>query len=254
MIDIVTHILPTADDGARNIKETFDLIQEAKEAGFTDLILTSTYRKDFFELDSLERKALMNSILINIKSKGIGMNLYLGNKIYYDENIIELIKNMYVSPLNNTRYILIEMPYDIKEDKINECIVELLKNNFIPILASVEKYKFVQKNPNSLIKYINMGVLMQGNFGSIIGIEGKKEEKTIIKMLENNLIHFLATDVYYSKTIYLKINEILDKLKTIIPKEEIDELTTVNPRLVIEDEIIDIRKPLQIKHKFLNIF
>ena len=37
MIDFHTHIIPNIDDGSRSIEETFNLIQEAKEAGFENL-------------------------------------------------------------------------------------------------------------------------------------------------------------------------------------------------------------------------
>ena len=37
MIDFHTHILPNIDNGSRNIEETFNLIKEAKEAGFENL-------------------------------------------------------------------------------------------------------------------------------------------------------------------------------------------------------------------------
>ncbi|MGN1301731.1 MAG: CpsB/CapC family capsule biosynthesis tyrosine phosphatase, partial [Clostridia bacterium] len=36
MIDIHTHIIPNIDDGSKSVEETFKLINEAKEAGFTD--------------------------------------------------------------------------------------------------------------------------------------------------------------------------------------------------------------------------
>ena len=38
MIDFHSHILPSIDDGARNIDETIALIKEAKEAVFTDIL------------------------------------------------------------------------------------------------------------------------------------------------------------------------------------------------------------------------
>ena len=40
MIDFHTHILPNIDNGSRNIEETFNLIKEAKEAGFEGIVLT----------------------------------------------------------------------------------------------------------------------------------------------------------------------------------------------------------------------
>ena len=34
MVDVHTHIIPSVDDGARNVEETFNLIKEAKNARF----------------------------------------------------------------------------------------------------------------------------------------------------------------------------------------------------------------------------
>ena len=38
MIDIHCHILPNIDDGSRSIEESMQMIREAYEAGFTDII------------------------------------------------------------------------------------------------------------------------------------------------------------------------------------------------------------------------
>ena len=43
MIDIHTHILPEIDDGSQSINDTFDMIDEAYKAGFTEIITTSHY-------------------------------------------------------------------------------------------------------------------------------------------------------------------------------------------------------------------
>ena len=43
MVDFHTHILPSIDDGSKNIEETFSLIQEAEKAGFNKIISTSHY-------------------------------------------------------------------------------------------------------------------------------------------------------------------------------------------------------------------
>ena len=43
MIDIHTHIIPNIDDGSKSVEETFNLLNEAEIAGFTDIILTPHY-------------------------------------------------------------------------------------------------------------------------------------------------------------------------------------------------------------------
>ena len=47
MIDFHSHILPSVDDGSRNMEETLNLIQEAKEVGFTKIISTSHYMQNY---------------------------------------------------------------------------------------------------------------------------------------------------------------------------------------------------------------
>ena len=49
MIDFHTHILPNIDDGSRSIDETFNLIKEAKEAGFEGIVLTSHYIEKYYQ-------------------------------------------------------------------------------------------------------------------------------------------------------------------------------------------------------------
>ena len=49
MIDMHTHLLPEIDDGAQNIKETFDMIEEAYKAGFTQIITTSHYMEKEYD-------------------------------------------------------------------------------------------------------------------------------------------------------------------------------------------------------------
>ena len=43
MIDIHAHILPSIDDGARSEKESFHLLEQAKDNGVTAIFLTPHY-------------------------------------------------------------------------------------------------------------------------------------------------------------------------------------------------------------------
>ena len=71
MIDFHTHKLPNIDNGSRNIEETFNLIKEAKEAGFEGIVLTSHYIEGYYETDTPEREMWVNAITANLRAKGI---------------------------------------------------------------------------------------------------------------------------------------------------------------------------------------
>ena len=55
MIDFHSHILPNIDDGSTGMDETINLIIEAKQVGFTDIIATPHYIQGYYEYKNYER-------------------------------------------------------------------------------------------------------------------------------------------------------------------------------------------------------
>ena len=161
MIDIHTHILPNIDDGARSIEETFNLIREAKNAGFEAIVLTSHYKEGYYETDTKEREVWVNAIYENLRAKNIDVKIYLGNEIYMSDNIIKLLEDEKASTINDTSYVLFELPLDEEPENLYDKIHQMKQCKIVPILAHPERYKFVQKDPDLLYELIENGVLIQ---------------------------------------------------------------------------------------------
>jgi protein-tyrosine phosphatase len=258
MIDIHTHILPNIDDGSRSIEETFNLIKEAKNAGFDGIVSTSHYMEGYYETDEPEREFCINAIYKNLQTQNIDINLYLGNEIYMSENIIKLLQEGKASTINNTSYVLFELPLNAEPLNLYDVVYDMLQQKVVPILAHPERYSFVQKDPDLINDLIEKGVLMQANYGSIIGQYGEKAKIIVKKFFESNMIHFLGSDVHRLNTIYPKIPKILPVIEKIIGKEKLEELTTTNPKLVLNNKKIEIEEPykieLTLKEKFIMNF
>lgn len=258
MIDFHTHILPNIDDGSRSIEETFNLIKEAKNVGFEAIISTSHYIEEYYETNAPEREVWINAIYENLQAKNIDINLYLGNEIYLSENIIKLLEEGKASTINDTSYVLFEMPLNAEPMNLYDVIYEMMQYKLVPILAHPERYSFVQKEPELIYDLIEKGVLMQANFGSILGIYGEKAQIIVRKFFESNMIHFLGTDVHRQKSIYPKVPEALVEITKIIGDEKVKELTKINPRLVLHNKKIEIETPqkveLTLKEKIIMNF
>ena len=247
MIDFHSHILPNIDDGSRSIEETFNLIKEAEKVGFDAIICTSHYMENYFETDVPEREVWVKAILENLKTKNIETNLYMGNEIYFTDNIIELLEKRKAATINDTSYVLIELPRHAEPTNLYDVIYELIKNKLVPILAHPERYNFVQKDPELVYDLIEKGVIMQANYGSIIGQYGEKAQMIVRKFFENNMIHLLGSDAHRQNTIYPKIPKILSEIEEIIGKDKLEELTSENPKLVLNNKKIQIDEPLDFK-------
>lgn len=250
MIDIHTHILPNIDDGARSIEETFNLIKEAKSVGFETIVLTSHYKEGSYETDTPEREVWVNAIYENLKAKKIDVKLYLGNEIYLSNNMIKFMEEGRASTINDTSYVLFELPLDEEPENLYDIIYEMQQCKIVPILAHPERYSFIQKEPELVYDLIQKGVLMQANYGSIIGQYGEKARIIVEKLLENNMIHMLGSNAHRPNTIYPKIPQILTELTDLIGEEKLKTLTTTNPKLVLNNKRIDIEEPQIIELTF----
>lgn len=246
MIDMHSHFLPQIDDGSRNVEETFQMIKEARKAGFTAIVSTSHYISDTYEFNKEERREIINAISSNLSKEDIDIKLYNGAEVYIDVDIIEKIKNETIPKINNSKYLLIELPMQTQMLSADDIIHTILSNNIVPIIAHPERYKYVQDNPNILIDYIEKGVLFQANFASIIGYYGNSAKKTVIKLLKNDMIHCLGTDCHRAGSIYTNMNKIIEHLNKILPKKEIEKLTVTNPMKIINNHEIKINFPNKI--------
>lgn len=246
MIDFHTHIIPNIDDGSRSIEETFNLIQEAKDVGFDGIILTSHYIENYYETDVPERDIWVKAISDNLKQKGIDTNLYLANEIYLSDNMMKLLIEGKASTINNSSYVLFEMPLNAEPMNLYDVIYSLQENKLIPVLAHPERYSFVQKEPELITDLIQKGVLMQANYGSILGQYGEKAQIIVKKFFESNMIHFLGSDVHRQKTIYKRIPDALRQIEEIVGEQKLNELTTINPELALNNKKIEIEEPYDI--------
>ena len=194
----------------------------------------------YYETATPEREAWINAIYQKLQESNSGINLYLGNEIYLSENIIKLLEERKACTINDTSYVLFELPLNAEPMNLYDIVYEMLQYKLVPILAHPERYTFVAEDPELIYDLIQKGVLMQANYASIIGYYGTKAQFLVKKMLENNMIHFLGSDVHRQNTIYPRIPLILEEIENIIGKKKTEELTTINPKLVLNNKRIDI--------------
>ena len=236
MIDIHSHIIPNVDDGARSVEETFNILKEAQEAGFTDVILTSHFLLNYYETNAQELIFWKEKLQEVLKKQGTKINLHSGMEIYITNQMEELLENKKILTLANSRYILIELPLATNVKYFDYVVYYLEAKGIKPIIAHPERYKCVQKDPDIVEEYIEKGCLIQCNYGSIVNLYGREAEKTIKTLLKKNQVHFLGSDVHRENGTYLIILDAIKKIRKIIGENKINELTTINPKKILQNE------------------
>lgn len=234
MIDIHSHILYGIDDGSSSKEESIELLKKQQELGVTGIILTPHYIENTkYSADIAKKKKLIKEL-----ERETEINLYIGNEVYFSDKTIELFKSGKISTLNNSRYLLIELPMNNKIKDLDELLFDLMLNNVIPVIAHPERYSYVQDNIKYLDQLKEMGVLFQSNYGSLIGKYGKRCEKTVKKLLKKKYITFMGTDIHHINH-SIDLEKARKVLKKVVKKEDIiDDLVKNNIQKVIDNQDI----------------
>ena len=96
--------------------------------------------------------------------------------------------------------------------------------------------------------------LYNQTYGSIIGRYGKDAEKTLGKLLENNMVHILGSDTHKRGFVYENMSFILKELSKYTSKQTIKRLTNSNPKCIIQNEEFQIPVPTEVKTKKFFFF
>jgi len=239
MKDLHTHVMFGIDDGSRSLDESMAMLEKLSNEGVTDVMLTPHYIENSkFNCNNNLKKKLFKEIKKEALKREISINIYLGNEIMVNNNLMNLF-NTEIATLNASKYLLIELPIDREFDDLDLVIKELMDCGVVPIIAHPERYAYVKKNYKWLEEYLEMGVLFQSNYESLFGKYGNDAKKTLKKLLKNNMVHFLASDIHHESS-ECNLKKLHSKLKKIIHDEKIiNDLLNDNFTKVIKNENIE---------------
>ena len=238
MIDLHSHILNGIDDGSRTLEESIEILKEEVEFGVTDVVFTPHYIRDSkYNANNKTKEKLLNKLKAEIKKENININLYLGNEAYIDEGIPKLLTTD-IKTMNNSKYILVELPLRHEYSMLDEVINELIINDLTPIIAHPERYSCYQGNYKFFADLIAMGCILQGNIGSLAGIYGKNDKKMLKNLLKRGMIAVIGTDVHHSDSSILKINVEKCLKKIVKDEKKVADLLYKNAEKVINNKDI----------------
>ena len=210
-IDIHSHILPGIDDGAKTLEESVQLVTEMAGWGFERLTCTPHITKKFRNtLEIIQEKFdILNNAL---SANGLSIDLRMSAEYRLNpETWPEILKSGLFMPIED-RYILMEFPINEPSDMgdLNpmEEFLKVMSLGLTPILPHPERYFYLQQD--DLLRYVDAGVKIQSNYGSLAGVYGSEVCKRAQALIDEGIVSFLATDMHnmqYIKTISSWLDE-----------------------------------------------
>lgn len=255
MIDVHSHILFGVDDGSKSLEESINIIKKAIENGYTAIVLTPHYRAiQNYMCDNREKYNRFYRLKEEVNRRDLSIKLYLGNEITLDEDLFYYLNTEQVLSLNETKYLLLELPFQSKFEKTDEMLDRLIEKGYIPIIAHPERYQ-CYSDLCEFERFLKKGVLFQGNIGSLYGKYGLKVKEILEEMLKKNMIHFMASDIHCEEqTSYHRVNDAIKRVAELTRSKKIAQDLFINNAVkVIKDQRIEPYTIYKKKYK-LKIF
>ena len=247
MIDIHTHILPGIDDGARDIYDTLEMARIAVENGTTDMVATphcnipgryqNYFGREYKEVFLKARKA--------IQEEGIPLRLYPGMEVYMTEEVPDLMAEGKIMPINGSHYVLLEFGFDEDPEFAELMLRKVRRMKVIPLIAHVERYHFVQDDPDIIARWKKIGYAIQCNKGSFQGKFGKAEKRTAHELLDRQLVSVVASDAHRPNIRTPRLEDAYEELALEYPIEYLDQIFDIFPGRICKDQSIILKKKVK---------
>jgi len=248
MYDIHSHILPGIDDGAKTPKETLEMGRIADKDGITHMIATPHFNFEDQHFPEKVRRAVAKQNE-EFELEKINLRLYPGAEIFLRAEILEKLENNQLLTLNDSDYLLVEFPLGEVPYHVEDILYRIRLGGKIPIIAHPERYREVMDNPNLVKGWVEQGNCIQINVTSILGVSGKKVQKTAKHLLTHNMVHLVATDTHSPRHRKPALRKAIQQMRIWDNEEKVRSIVE-NGKRVFQNETLVGGEPVEYPYAY----
>jgi tyrosine-protein phosphatase YwqE len=193
--DMHSHLIPAIDDGSQSLEESLTLIKKFAELGFRKLITTPHIMSDAYRNTPEIIRSGLDKLRNAAQAENLAVELDAAAEYYADEGFVKLIRQKNLLTING-KYVLFEVSYMNAPDNIYQIVFDIQVAGFVPILAHPERYPFWYPRFEEYHKLRESGVLFQLNSNSLSGYYGPDAKKIGERMINEDMIEFLGSDLH----------------------------------------------------------
>ena len=191
--DIHSHLIPSIDDGSKDLETSINIIKKLSELGFKKIITTPHIMSDMYRNDSKTIINGLNLLKQEVLKQKIEISLSAAAEYYVDFEFVQNIgKQDFLTFGNN--FLLIEHSFIDAPKDFFDIIFKLQTEGYNVVLAHPERYRFYQINDYE--KLIDKGVYLQLNLLSLTNYYSLNVSKKVKTMIDRKMFSFVGTDCH----------------------------------------------------------
>ena len=198
MIDLHMHLIPGVDDGAENMEMALVMMIRAKQQGISQIIATS--HSEVFRYAKEGGKIIFRRLLDAAAKVCPDMKLYLGCEVYCETGImaevLEALDSGRYPTMNGTKYVLTEFSQWVYPDNTVPCVEAMVNAGYKPIIAHMERYKYLRDHMDLVDRFRERGALIQLNAYSLFDEMDDSVKNWARQLVQERKVDFLGTDAH----------------------------------------------------------
>ena len=234
LIDIHCHPLPNLDDGAASWDEALAMARLAAEDGVGRIIATPHQLGAFGHIhaDAIRKQAA--EFQQTLDRHAVTLTVLPGAEIRVEPHLAARVRRGELLTLaNRGRHVLLELPHNVYFP-IDRVLAELKAAGLTGILAHPERNQAIRSRPEVLAALVHAGCLVQVTGGSILGAFGHEVEQFASRLVEQGMVHFVATDAHGSRTRRPLLAKVFHAVANLVDESTAMVLLSQNPGRVTE--------------------
>ena len=196
-VDLHSHILPGIDDGALNVDVSLAMLREEVRQGIAQIVLTPHFdpQNDSIEGFLKKREYAWESLQTGLQGTDLDekIDFRKAAEIRYSPALADMA-GLDALRISGTKVLLIEFTPQHHPEFVEEVIYRLQMRGFLLLLAHVERFPWLRKDPDLLYRLVCSGIYAQFNADSVL--KGGEKLTFIQNMLKCGLIHGIGSDAH----------------------------------------------------------
>lgn len=193
--DMHCHLLPGLDDGAKDMEETMQALQEAIRQGVHTIIATPHCHPGRYQTTGEEVMSAWRAVNAECRKRQLPIRLLPGQECYYYSGLLEELETGRALTLAGSEYVLVEFSPDCLFGVMTQGLRMLQSRGYRPILAHFERYACLREMEH-LESIRGLGVLLQMNYDTLLAKDGLFRKKPWKQLVREGRVDFLSSDCH----------------------------------------------------------
>ena len=238
LTDLHNHSLPGVDDGASDWEMSLTMLAQAWEDGIGQIVLTPHVKPNGHSAPPAVIQGVFDRLVKKAEAQFPKLRLFLGAEILYSSDLMQGENRLSLPTLAGSSYVLVEFIPSASSRLIFNAVNELVRAGYLPILAHVERYLCLRREPDLLEQLADTGAFLQVNAGSILGRSGWKTKRFCAGLLRQGLVSFVASDAHDPKHRRPQLSGCEEHIRRKYGESYAARLFQNNPKKVIRNQRI----------------